>query len=142
MSRRLFSGWTGRIIWIAGFVILISSREFVEKNVLWKITSTYIDLYSWVVFLLPFITGVYIFLLFWEGRGGKADAPLFLIVCLPALLFSVLSILISTLAIKDVPYELSWIISKLNTGNILPLLAGITLLPGLSGKRKKNKRRR
>lgn len=128
-----------RIAWLAGLIVFVSGREYLEENVLWKISSEQVALRSWIVFLIPFITGVYLSLLFLEGKVKKFDQPLFFMVLLPTLFFAILPIFIRTLTIENVPYEITWLSMKLNAGNLLPLVAGLSFLPAVIGKGKHRK---
>ncbi|UJF15901.1 hypothetical protein LZ578_01780 [Jeotgalibaca sp. MA1X17-3] len=139
MSNHILSNWMKRISWLAGLIIFISGKNYIEENILWKIPDEQMILQLWALFLIPFLTGVYLSLLFLGEKTNKNDYSLLLVILLPTLLFAILPILIRTFAVGPIPYELTWLIMKVNTGNLLPLVAGLTFLPAFTVKRKRRR---
>lgn len=139
MSNQVLSSWMKRISWLAGLILFISGKSYIEENILWKIPNEQTVLRLWVLFLIPFLTGVYLSLLFLEEKTRKSDRSFLLMISLLTLFFAIFPILIRTVEIGPIPYELTWFMMKVNTGNLLPLVAGLTFLPAVTGKRKRRR---
>lgn len=130
MRRNKNNVWFMNVIWLAGLVVIIFGRDYLDKNVLWRLTgSDDVMLYTWIRFGLSFFTGLYLSLLFvWNNFKVKGSA-LFYVVALPTLILAVLSPLLATVTIASLPEPVYWFINVINKGNYLPLIAGLTLIP-------------
>lgn len=137
-----FSSWTGKIVWAAGLVLLILGRNYIEEQFLWqlRIANDNLFLYNGIVFLLPFLTGIYLSLLFLWSNFKVNDASLLFIVAIPSFILSVLPMVIQQVSIP-LPHTIIWLVSTLNIGEILPLVAGLAILPSFSLGRKTTGRR-
>lgn len=130
MRRNKNNVWFMNVIWLAGLVVIIFGRDYLDKNVLWRLTgSDDVMLYTWIRFGLSFFTGLYLSLLFvWNNFKVKGSALLY-VVALPTLILAVLSPLLATVTIASLPEPVYWFINVINKGNYLPLIAGLTLIP-------------
>lgn len=130
MRRNKNNVWFMNVIWLAGLVVIIFGRDYLDKNVLWRLTgSDDVMLYTWIRFGLSFFTGLYLSLLFvWNNFKVKGSALLY-VVALPTLILAVLSPLLATITIASLPEPVYWFINVINKGNYLPLIAGLTLIP-------------
>lgn len=117
------------IIWLAGFILLVFGHDYLDKNILWRLTTP--DdavLYAWLGFALPFFSGMYVSLLFIWNQLKVKDAALFFIVALPTLFVAVIDPLLVTFHLP-LPIQLVWLVEMLNGTEYLTLVAGLTFLP-------------
>lgn len=129
MRRNKNNPWVMNLIWLAGLVLVIFTRNYFNQNVLWRLTTP--DdaiLYAWLQFALPFLTGLYLSLLFMWNNFRMKDTSLFFMVALPALIIAVLNPLAVTFPLP-LPDNIYWFVTTLNSENYLTLVAGLTLIP-------------
>lgn len=132
MRKSKGNPWLMNIIWLAGLVVVIFGHDYLDKNVLWRLTTP--DdaiLYAWLQFALPFLTGIYMSLVFVWSNFKMRDMSLFFIVALPTLIIAVLLPVMATFSIP-LPEPVYWFVNVMNAGQYLPLVAGLTLIPSRS----------
>lgn len=132
MRRKKNNPWLMNIIWLAGLLVVIFGHDYLDKNVLWRLTTP--DdrvLYAWLQFALPFLTGLYLSLVFVWSNFKMRDASLFFVVALPTLIVAVLHPLLVSFDLP-LPEQVYWFVDTVNRGPYLPLVAGVTLMPSRS----------
>lgn len=144
MRRNDPSTWITKIVWLAGLVLLIWGRTYLNEQVLWRLSSGRegVILVTWIYFLIPFLTGLYLSLLLIWSDFRVQDFSLFVVILLPSLFFSLAWPLMRTVDFSRMPYLLVRLIGILGANEILPLVAGFTLLPSLRIGQPTRKRRR
>lgn len=135
MKRQQAENWLTRLIWLAGFILLIIGTNYLNNDVLWRLGTsegTY-PFFVWISFLMPFLTGMYLSLLVLPRKGKLNDPSLLWVVAVPITIIAVLNPLVATVSIP-LPELVSWLVETLNQGNLLPLAAGFAILPSIKNK--------
>ena len=130
--------WLTKIVWVAGLVLIIFGRNYLNQHVLWRLSSSAEGflITTWLNFLIPFLIGAYLsFLLLWSGVRMN-DSALLWIVAIPATVISVLPPLLQIFPLQ-LPTSLTWLVGMLNTGQLLPLVAGAAIVLSLGQKKKR-----
>lgn len=141
MGKIDFSSWLGKIVWLAGLILVILGRDYVENHILWQLRLENKELFlqAILLFLLPFLTGLYLSLLFYWSGFKAVDVSLLAVIAIPALVLSLLPVVAQQLPLV-LPEEVQWLVTTLNTGDLLALVAGLTLIPALQFKQKRRYR--
>lgn len=138
-----FSSWLGKVVWVAGLVLLILGRNYLDEQVLLqlRLSSESTFLYSGIIFLIPFLSGMYLSILFLWCNIKVNDASLLFLVAIPSVILAICPLV---LEIITIPLEewIQWLILTLNKDGFLTLVAGVTLLPSLSYRKKAVRGRR
>ena len=141
MGKIDFSSWLGKIVWLAGLILVILGRDYVENHILWQLRLENKELFlqAILLFLLPFLTGLYLSLLFYWSGFKAVDVSLLAVISIPALVLSLLPVVAQQLPLV-LPEEVQWLVTTLNTGDLLALVAGLTLIPALQFEQKRRYR--
>ena len=84
--------WLTKIVWVAGLVLIIFGRNYLNQHVLWRLSSSADGflITTWLNFLIPFLVGAYLsLLLLWSGVRMN-DPALLWIVAIPTTIIAVL----------------------------------------------------
>ena len=130
--------WLTKIVWVAGLVLIIFGRNYLNQHVLWRLSSSADGflITTWLNFLIPFLVGAYLsLLLLWSGVRMN-DPALLWIVAIPTTIIAVLPPLLQIFPLQ-LPTSLTWLVGMLNTGQLLPLVAGATIVLNFSQKKKR-----
>lgn len=129
MRRNKSNPWVMNLLWLAGLVLVIFTRNYFNQNVLWRLTTP--DdaiLYAWLQFALPFFTGLYLSLVFVWNNFRMKDTSLFFMVALPTAMIAILNPIAVTFPLP-LPDNVYWFVTTLNSEKYLALVAGLTLIP-------------
>ena len=138
-----WSKYIWKLIWLVGLVILVHFGNEVEQ-----IVRNYVSIkfnmqpLFWLHAIVPFILGIYISLLFVERWAFNFNLPLLLCVALPCSIIAFyVPIIHTTMAIIaidsssfSIPIPL-WTMNQ-TTSSTVSVVAGLTLMFGLFGKKK------
>lgn len=130
--------WLTKIVWVAGLVLIIFGRNYLNQHVLWRLSSSADGflITTWLNFLIPFLVGAYLsLLLLWSGVRMN-DPALLWIVAIPTTIIAVLPPLLQIFPLQ-LPTSLTWLVGMLNTGQLLPLVAGAAIVLSLGQKKKR-----
>lgn len=130
--------WLTKIVWVAGLVLIIFGRNYLNQHVLWRLSSSADGflITTWLNFLIPFLVGAYLsLLLLWSGVRMN-DPALLWIVAIPTTIIAVLPPLLQIFPLQ-LPTSLTWVVGMLNTGQLLPLVAGAAIVLSLGQKKKR-----
>ena len=129
MRRNKSNPWVMNLLWLAGLVLVIFTRNYFNQNVLWRLTTP--DdaiLYAWLQFALPFFTGLYLSLVFVWNNFRMKDTSLFFVVALPTAMIAILNPIAVTFPLP-LPDNVYWFVTTLNSEKYLALVAGLMLIP-------------
>ena len=129
MRRNKSNPWVMNLLWLAGLVLVIFTRNYFNQNVLWRLTTP--DdaiLYAWLQFALPFFTGLYLSLVFVWNNFRMKDTSLFFMVALPTAMIAILNPIAVTFPLP-LPDNVYWFVTTLNSEKYLALVAGLMLIP-------------
>ena len=129
MRRNKSNPWVMNLLWLAGLVLVIFTRNYFNLNVLWRLTTP--DdaiLYAWLQFALPFFTGLYLSLVFVWNNFRMKDTSLFFMVALPTAMIAILNPIAVTFPLP-LPDNVYWFVTTLNSEKYLALVAGLMLIP-------------
>lgn len=122
--------WLMKIVWLAGLVLVIFGHNYLAQTILWRLsTPNNRLLLAWVQFLLPFVTGIYLSLIFLWSQFKARDASLFYLIALPTFILAIFAPLMVTFPIPLLPHPFIWLVEVLNQEGYLALVAGLTFLP-------------
>lgn len=131
-----WSTYVMKLFWGVGLFVLIFSSSTLGMSVQKKAESTFIiEPLFWFDSIVPFVFGLYLSLLFVKGWTVKVNKPLFLCVTIPCLILTLYVPSVYTFPFSpSVEYlpDPYWLLSK-DSFRIIPIVAGLTLLPSLFG---------
>ncbi|MFF2448904.1 hypothetical protein ACFVSW_17575 [Neobacillus sp. NPDC058068] len=129
--------WGLKLLWVVGlFGLLLIGYEF-QQAIQQKVDSTFKVLpLFWFHGTVPFIFGLYISLLFVKGWSFKFNPSLFLCVTVPCLIVTfympvVFTFVSNTPSDSSFGADISFLMLKINSFGIAPIVAGLTFFASL-----------
>lgn len=126
-----------KLLWGVGLFVLIFSSSTLGLSVQKKAETTFInEPLFWFDSMVPVVFGLYLSLLFVKRWTVKVHKPLFLCVTIPCLILTLYVPSVYTFSfspsVEDFLPNPFWLLSK-DSFRIIPIVAGLTLLPSLFG---------
>ena len=129
-----------KLLWVMGLLAMILVAFHYQQVIKEDFEATYSPLFTyWFHSVVPFLFGLYSSLLFIKSWSLKIDIPLFLCVTFPLIILSFYSPVTYTIFSNLAPNPSSfnvpipfWL-SKISLFEIVPIVAGLTLIVSLFG---------
>ncbi|MFF2754476.1 hypothetical protein ACFVR1_12115 [Psychrobacillus sp. NPDC058041] len=119
-----WSTYIWKLIWVIG-LFLLTIISYDTKNQIKDSFTFQTDIIFWTNFIILFIWGIYLSLIFIKKWSIKINLPLLICVFIPCFLFSLIMPLSATFQISFP--SVFWVI-KVFSSNLIPIVAGLTLM--------------